>query len=395
MKQLKSVIFNVSRATLLSILGLAIAAGLMLFQLASLTPGLSHTEMATAQSASSFSAIADNMVNAPYKTAVLISTKLFDSAFGLRLVGAVVGAASIVAFYLLVRQLFGKYISIIVTIMFGSSSLLLHNSRLATPNVMLLVLLALIAAGFYLRFGKRKDLGWMLIAATVGISLYTPGMIIFILGAALWQFRHVRKSFEQLSPVAIVITSVIFGILCVPLVVSLIRDIDLWRGYLGLPMVFEPFMTMVKYAGTAVASLFAISPHDPVYWLGRQPVLDVFATAMFVYGAYNLIRQYRLDRLWTILGIFLIAILWIGASTNRQGIIILLPFVYIVIGIGIQNFLNIWLKVFPRNPIARTTGSLLLLAAICLSVNFQAYRYFIAWPNSNQTKAVFQQEFRK
>lgn len=382
-----------SRATLLAIIAVFLVFGLMLFRLSSLTPGLSVPEIATYESAGSLQAINENLVHAPYKLAVFISTRVFDSAFGMRLVGAAVGGLSIVLFFLLARKLFYTSVAVTTTALYAGSSLLLHNARLATPNVMLLGLLGLLAAGYYLRFGKRKDLGWALCAVVVAVSLYTPGMIFFVTAAILWQFRHARKSFEELKTPTIAVVSVIFGLLLVPLIVSLVREPELWRAYAGLPAVFEPVSIMIKYAGTAIISLFVMSPYDPIHWLGRQPVLDIFGTAMFAYGAWKLVRQYKLDRLWTLGGILLLAVIWIGVTTNRQALLILLPFVYLVIGIGIQNFMNRWLKVFPRNPIARAVGSTLLLAAICLSVNFQVYRYFVAWPHADATKAVFTEKF--
>lgn len=384
-----------SRATLLTIGALGVIAGLMFYRLGSLTPGLSSAEVKTYQSALSISDINDNMVNAPYKLAVFVSTHVFDSAFGLRLVGAFLGAISIIIFYLLARRLFNSYISLAVTAMFASSSLLLAVARQATPNVMLLSLLAIIGTGFYLRFGKRHDIGWLLTSLVVGLSLYVPGMFFFILAAAAWQFHNVRKSFEQLKTPIITAASVILGLVIAPLIISIIRDPSLWRAYLGLPESFAPVAEMAKYAGTAIASLFAMSPHEPTYWLGRQPVLDIFATVMIVYGGIILLRQYKLDRFWTIAGIFLLAVIYIGITTNRLAIILLLPFAYIVAGIGIQNLINQWTSVFPKNPIARIIGSMLLFITIAFSINFQTHRYFVAWPNNTQTKAVYNQSFNR
>src|SRR5690606_6040119 len=98
----------------------------------------------------------------------------------------------------------------------------------------------------------------------------------------------------------IVASSVIFGILCAPFIVSLVRDPGLWRAYLGLPAELATVIDMLKQAGTAAISLFAFSPVDVRYWLGRQPILDIFASAMFVLGIYSLVKQHKLDRLWTI-----------------------------------------------------------------------------------------------
>lgn len=382
-----------SRATLLTIGALATIAGLMFYRLGRLTPGLSEAEVETYQSVNSLSAIGDNMVNAPYKIVVYVSTHIFSSPFGLRLTGAMLGALAVIIFYLLARRLYSGYISLATTAMFASSSLLLSVARQATPNVMLLSLLALIGTGFYLRFGRRHDLGWILTAAVVGLSLYVPGMVFFIVAAAIWQFRHAHRSFEQLKTPVITTTSAILGILIAPIIISLIRDPGLWRSYLGLPEVFAPVLEMARYAGTAVVSLFAYSPSNPTYWLGRQPVFDIFATVMFIFGSWALFKKYRLDRLWTLGGIFLLTLVWIGITTNRLGIVLLLPFVYIVVGFGMQRLMNQWNSVFPKNPIARIFGGLLLAGAVCLSLNFQAYRYFIAWPNNDATKSAYSQAY--
>lgn len=375
--------------TVLTVLAVAVLGGLMLWRLGSLLPGLSAAEVNTFMSASSLQAIADNAVNAPYKLAVYVSTHIFDSAFGLRLVGGVIGIISVIIFYLIARRLFSRNIAVASTAMLATNSLFLNVTRQATANVMLLSLLALIGAGFYLRFGKRPDIGWIAAAAVIGLSLYVPGMAFFIAAAVLWQFRHARKTFEQLKTPVITTASVTLGVLIAPLILSLILNFSLWRAYLGFPEQFAPISEMIKYAGTAVLSLYARTPHEPSWWLGRQPIMDIFTAFMFTYGAFVLLRQYKLDRLWTIGGVFLLSLLWIGATGNRLAVVILIPFVYLVTAVGLQWFDNRWTSVFPRNPIARWTGGLLLFGAIVLAVNFQSHRYFTAWPNNDQTKAQF------
>lgn len=392
-KKIWNFLLAMSRATATIIVALGVVLGLMFYKLGGLLPGLSHTEVATYESAGSLSAIADNMVNAPYKLAVFMSTNILDSTFGLRFTGAVVGVLSVVIFYLLARRLFTGYISLATTAMFATSTLLLSATRQATPNTMLLSVLALIGAGFFLRFGKRPDIAWLLIAIVVGLSVYVPGMVLFVLAAAVWQFRHARKSFELLNPQIVIATSVILSLLIVPLIINLIREPHLWREYLALPAQFPPVLDMLKFAGRAVGGLFALAPLGSEFWLGRQPILDVFAIAMLIYGTYWLNRQYRLDRLWTLAGIFLLSFAWIAVTGNSMGVVLFLPFTYIVIGIGMQNFINQWMKVFPRNPIARMVGGLIMLFAIGLSVNFQSHRYFVAWPNNDQTREVFSQPY--
>lgn len=389
MKKLWIVFLAISRTALISALGVLIVVALMTWRLTTLTPGLSEVEVNTYNSASSVSAIVNNMVNAPYKSAVFVSTSILDNTFGLRIVGALVGSLAIIIFYLLARQIFGRYVALATTAMFAGSSMLLGMSRSANNYVMLLSLLAIIACGFYIRFGKRSDIGWVVTATVLGLSLYVPGMIIFILAAAFWQFGTAKKTFERLQTPFIIASSVVFGLLCVPIFISLFSDPSLWRQYLGLPTELAPVVEMLKYMGSVVTSLFIYSPQDVRFWLGRQPILDVFATAMFIFGTYNIIKNHKLDRLWTIAGIFILGIVWIGVTTNHYGILLLLPFVYLVIGTGLQSLIDQWFSVFPKNPIARYTGAALVLIAIVASVNFQLHRYFVAWPNNDATKEAF------
>lgn len=392
MKNLRSAILGTSRDVILAIAGVAAVLGLMLYQLVSLMPGLSVNEVAVYNSAHSPSAITDNMVNAPYKSAVFISTKIFEVDFGVRLVGALVGTLAVILFFFLVKELFGTLIGLATTVMFATSSLLLGMSRTATPNIMLLSLLAIIAVAAYIRFGKRTDIGWITAAFVIGLSLYVPGIFLFVLPVIIWKFKYARDSIKTINKPAIITASAIFAILLIPILLSLITDPAIWKGYVGINGELNTITIMAKYAYAAVASIFVISPIDSAYWLGRQPILDVFATAMFICGAFSLIKHYKLDRLWLILGVAFLSIVWIGATTNRYGVIILLPFIYLVIGAGLRMLTDEWFSVFPKNPIAKYIGAGLLVIAIAVSVNFQLHRFFVAWPNNEATRQAFSEQ---
>lgn len=375
---------------MLSVAALLLIGFLMGYKLSTLTPGLSQPEFATYESAHSLRVIVDNSVNAPYKTLVYIATSISKSALALRSVNAALGGLAIVLFYLFVRKLFRPYVAFGTTLLFATSSLFLITARHAGSDIMLFSLLALTAAGYLIRFHENNSLAWILATTIVVLSLYVPGMIIFIVLGALWQFNRARRSFEELKPSSIILCATILAVLAAPLVVSLIRSPELWRAYLGLPETLASFSDMGRSVGRGLSMLFVLAPADPLRSVGRQPVLDVFATAMFIYGLFALMRQYRLDRLWTFLGIFVISLAWVGATTNYLGIAMLLPFVYIIVGMGIDKLIGQWLSVFPRNPIARYTGSALMIIALALSINFQLQRYFVAWPNNQETKQAFE-----
>jgi len=48
-----------------------------------------------------------------------------------------------------------------------------------------------------------------------------------------------------------------------------------------------------------------------------------------------------------------------------------------------------WFTVFPRNPFARSAGAILMTIVVLLAAYNGFSQYFIAWPNTPETKAVF------
>jgi 4-amino-4-deoxy-L-arabinose transferase-like glycosyltransferase len=389
MKKTWNVVLAMWRPVLLGALGIIVITGLMGFKLADLTPGISTPELETYNSADSVKDIVDNSVNAPYISAVFLSTKLFENTFGLRLVGAVLGIITVLLFYMFAYRLHRPLVAITATAMFATSFMMLQTARLATPNIMLFSLLALMAIGYFIRFDSHHKAVWICTSIVVALSLYVPGMVIFIALGAVWQFRQVRRSFEELDTSVIATCAVLLSVLAAPIVVSLIRDPSLWRSYLGLPDQFAHWQVMAKELARGLSSLFVYAPADPIRWVGRQPALDVFAIVMFIYGIFALFKQYKLDRLWVISGIYILSIVWVAVSSNHLGIVILLPFTYILVGMGVDMLAGKWLTVFPRNPIARYIGSAFMVIAVVLSINFQIQRYFIAWPNNKETKQTF------
>lgn len=330
MKKYWNLLLAMSRTVLVWVLLVGLLCGVMLYQLGSITPGISPAEAQTYSNTRSLSEVASIMINAPYNTAVYLATHVIDSAFGLRFTGALVGIASTIVFFLLASKISGRNIAFVSTAMFATTNSMLTASRTATPTVMMLSLLALVTCGYFFRFNKQSNVLAVLLAAALALSLYVPGMIFFVAIGAVWQFGRLKKQFENLRTPTIIISSSIFGILIVPLIVGFIRSPEIWRSFIGLPADIAPVTEMIKTVAKAAASIFIVSPGNNPAWVGRQPILDVFAVAMFVYGVILLFKNYKLDRLWVIFGIFIITAAWVAVTNNIASIFVAIPFVYLV-----------------------------------------------------------------
>jgi hypothetical protein len=356
---------------------------------------MSSSEVEVYQNSKSLGAIWDNPVNAPYKLVVFVLSKVSTQASVLRLASVGLGMATVLFFYMISRRLFEPLLALGITGLLATSTIFLQASRSISTNAMLLGLVFLLWLAFLFRYRTLNQTSWIIGSAVIGIMLYTPSILYFVIAGAVWQQKRIRQSFEQLTPLTIAITTTILFACLTPIVISLFVEPGLWRDYLGLPDQFASLVNIGKSIAYVPVSLIALSPSDPLRWLGRQPIMDVVAGALFVYGIIAILRNPKLDRLWALLGIFAIGTLWVGLSDNHSNILALIPFVYLVIGVGMQKLIGQWFDVFPRNPLARWTGAVILGIAVAFSLNFQVIRYFVAWAYSPSTRAQYTQVIQK
>jgi hypothetical protein len=54
--------------------------------------------------------------------------------------------------------------------------------------------------------------------------------------------------------------------------------------------------------------------------------------------------------------------------------------------------LHAWLTVFPRNPVARTTGIALVSIVVVMAVSYHLTSYFVAWRYDPATLSAFRQK---
>jgi len=371
------------------IVGVVIIAGLFTYKIGSLVPGANPSEIAGRTSSLHVHDITRDPINAPYKSLRYIARKIHNSISSERLVSGLVAGSAIILFYLVVRHFSSRYAAALATIMFATSTSLLTSGRLATSNVLLLMLLALLACGYLLRFNPHRSRSWLLTTVVLALALYVPGMIYFIIGGGLWQFRAVRRDHKWPRRKMIVVCAAILLVILAPLIYGFIAHPVLWHEYLGLPKHMPTIIGFIKSFLAVPLGVFLWAPKNPLFRLGRQPLLDIFGSFMFVLGCYELVKRYRLDRLVLLLAIFLLAALYTAVSGNYENSFVLLPFIYLCIALGIGLLLEQWRKVFPLNPLAQGVATGVIALAVLISVNFQTRRYFIAWPHNADTRAVF------
>lgn len=368
-----------------------LVAVLIFAWLGNLLPGYTGVEVQSYQTAAtvSFSSLLENPINAPYYLAVKTLSLLGDQAYlWTRLAAAAMGAATVAIFMWILNKWFSMRTAVLGTLLFGTSAWFLHTSRLGSPDVLMFMLLALVAAGVWL---KRTNNPFVLMLCFIlaGLSLYIPGLIWFVILVVIWEFKQIDFLFKrQLWAVSLGV--LFFMALAAPLAWAIYRTPQLAKVASGLPAEGWPnLLQVIQNLGLEVPlALFARAPVDPVTWLGNLPVLDIFAGAMFILGAYVFAKYGRLSR--TKMFIPVIGLGWIlVALGGGVTLSVILPFVYIVVAAGTGLFIDSWMEVFPRNPIAKIIGASLVALAVTIACIFQLRSYFIAWPNNTDTRAAF------
>ena len=378
---------------LLTVVILIVIVGLLLlFRLGSLTGGLARAEVTQLDFSSSWHHIVTNPLNAPL-TALQWLANTFSGHHGqtiARLPSVLFGLLALVCLTYILRCWYGIRTAIFGAVLFGCSAWLLHVSRLATTDVMYLAVVpVLLATHIYWQRQQARRGAILLVIVALGLCMYIPGAIWLMLGGLLLQPKRtlgalgeVRRWWQW------ALAGLLAAGLLAPLAWSFWRTPELIHTWLGLPQTFAPPLIILKRLADSLIFPLARGPHDPVVWLDRLPIMSLFASVMVLAGALFYLRHFRAPRTRLLIGYFLIgAVLF--ALNGPVSISLVLPLFFILAAGGIGYLLHEWLRVFPRNPLARSIGFGLVGLVIALNCAYNLRAYFVAWPHNHATRTTF------
>lgn len=376
------------------LLFLAATAGVVFvlwFGMASMLPGLTEAEAAQATTSSSLQKLLENPIGAPHKALQYITQKLLPGAVGVRSASALIGLFTIGCFYFVLRNWYSNRIAVLGVLTLTTSAWFLHTTRTGIDSSMYLLLFGAAAAITWLHKSRGKLLTILASGALVIMLFYIPGMIWLIVPAALWQANTISKLLKNRKPVVLAAIGILGLAALAPLGWTLYQNPELISMYLGLPQAFPNPTEIAHSIALVPVELFARGPNSPDIWLGRLPLLNVFTTVMFAIGLYAFFKKHQLDRTPFTIYVFVAGAI-LASLDGPVSISILMPFVYLVAAAGIALLLQQWRTVFPKNPFAQATGIILLAAVTLLSAHQGITQYFIAWPNTPETKQVHTQK---
>jgi len=383
------------RITLIVIVVLAGVAALFTYQLGSLAPHLSPTELKTVASSHQLVDIAHSPLDAPFKLLVWIAlhTPKLPELWQARLPSVVLGLVSMALAVYVLHHWYGRRTTMLGFLIFISSALVLHVARFASTDITyILAPLAVLATNIYLHDHEGSVAAWFIWLTSLSLLLFTPGLLWLVVLVGTWQWRAIVAAWRTLNLGQRILSIVIpLGVLGTLAQASVIGNwkllVPLW---LGLPRQLS-LHTLSQLPQSMVTTLSFIgwrAPTRPEIWLGDVPLLNVFLLAMLAAGVFFYARHWQASRT-RMLGSYLVLCILL-VSLGRASIGLVAPLLYLIAVAGIAYVLQFWLRVFPRNPLARGFGIGLMTVLVALSCYFGVVQYFVAWPNNPAVKQVYQ-----
>ncbi|HWT55530.1 MAG TPA: hypothetical protein VN031_00695 [Candidatus Microsaccharimonas sp.] len=374
------------------IVGTLAVCGLMLFQLGSITGGLSSSEVRQATFSSSWRHIADNPLNAPLTVVqwVILTLIPHHGNTVTRAASPIFGVLALAAFAYILRRWYGVRSAVYGSVIFGLCSWFFHASRYAGPDVLYMwaipTLLAILIA--WDRHHEQKKVAYLALAGLAVLS-YIPGMIWFVLAIFVLQPHILLDSWQAAKTVVARLALLLLPlVLLLPLIVAFVGSSSLLRTWIGLPAHFGSAESVGRGLLHSVSFFVYKGPATPELWLVRAPILNFFATVLAVLGALFYAKHMQAPRTRLLATFFVIGAL-LFALSGPVTISILVPLMYLLVAAGFGYLLHEWLQVFPRNPLARAVGFSLLGIAVVLACAYEFKSYYIAWPHNPATEAAF------
>lgn len=364
---------------------------IVLFSFLSLIPiQASVAEVSSAQNTQSLGAIYENPVNAPYKLATYAAMQISSSVRVARFVSLFFYLAVCVSMFYALRHWHTLQASILTTLAFASNSVLLATGRLGTPLIVVVSFFIFMSSLLWKVHTRSKRFVPVLIAFALAALLYIPGILWFAGILGIVYINKIKKFFKNTKKGAVAFGVVLSLIVVTPLILGFIRNTDTLKEWLMLPDTL--IWDNVVRAILRVPSAFIYRmPSDPLINIGRLPIFDVTSGIIFLIGLYAYARKLRLDRTRVMIGSALVGCIIGAIGQTTTAVIMLLPFAYSIIAAGIEYLLDEWHRVFPKNPVAKSFGMVLVTTAVLFSMYYQLTRFFVVWPQTPETRSTYNQ----
>jgi hypothetical protein len=332
----------------------------------------------------------DSVAYLPIKAALLALHKLnLGNQYNMRYLSVLVMLLGVFCFYKFIASWISSRMAMFSTLLFACSTWALLQTRQDSVTTMQL---ALIPAILYLGTLIIRSDSWalkLICSILLAQFIFVPGAIwFFIFFAVIGVYLNDKTTLKTLllPMAAFLITLAAYGALVFHWSITSYHQIVRLAGpELGV----LPTLSTIKANLTDLpGQLFYSGLNDPT-WLKSTPIVD-WVSAIFLLAGFIYLFRTKLHpiRKKVIISFFVLALVLVLLNSITY-VSVLLPLIYLCIGLGMTYLADQWMIIFPNNPLARSLG-LVMIGVIVFSVCFfHLERYFVGWPKTDEYHQIY------
>ncbi|MGH7156689.1 MAG: hypothetical protein ACREGG_01050, partial [Candidatus Saccharimonadales bacterium] len=267
--------------------------------------------------------------------------------------------------------------------------ILIIAGRQASAEIMFFCPLAIMASYYWLlRDERTKTLAWLVLALVCGLFIYVPGMVWWLVGAAILMRKKLTAVISELPSWLLSVGVAIFVILLVPAGLSIFNEWRLVKDFALIPAHWPSPIHLLKNLGWMLSSLVVKTPYHSDLITSRLPILNIIQIALLAFGSYAMWTAARSKAIVLAVSVAF-SVVAAAINDNINLLILGLPAVAIFIAAGVRYLYIEWKGVFPTNPIPRTLAMVLIACLVLTQLAFGLSYSLVAWPHSLATKTTY------
>jgi 4-amino-4-deoxy-L-arabinose transferase-like glycosyltransferase len=291
-------------------------------------------------------------------------------------------------FYLL-RRWFPSNIAVIASLLAITTGQFLFVAQSGTPSIMYIFwpIVLLLLGTLITRETRWRTIWTVLFFIAGGLSLYTPlsayPLLAMILAVIL--HPHLRNVVRRLPKVWLISSGVAALIILAPLIVALVQKPALGLSLLGVPTTMPNVGQNLHTLGHLYLNFW--SPSSTTL---MTPVFGLGSTLLVLIGIYLLIRSRSSTQSYLIIiwGICLIPVQLLNPNFTT---VTFIPAVMLM-ALGVDELINYWYRLFPRNPYARVAGLIPLTVLVIALMSSGLMRYVDGYHYNSDTSRNFSKD---
>lgn len=329
-----------------------------------------------------------------------------NNVFGLRLLSALIGTATVPMLYVFARPLFGRANALMAAALLAAYHMHIHFSRIALNNIVDPLLLLAAFAAFFHGYRTQRPFSFALAGVAMGLSQHfymgarlTPLLMLFVLAHQILLDR--RRIFALRWQLALMLLGFVLGF--GPLLRHFILNPNEFNARLSIVGIVQSGWVKDRLAeGLSLPQIllaqargafggFIYEKDHSAFYDPQMPLLDRASSILFVLGLALALRRWRrpesaLLAAWVV-GMAVFGAMLLIDPPQSARYVIASPAMCLLIALAISQILALlrWaLPLTPRVAAAAGAAAVVLLAVWNLNFYFREYspRYSYGWLNT-------------